>query len=243
MAGFDFRVSKQRSAAGEQLQRSLFRWIQANARDLALKFRYYSEGRDLWGVLDGPLVSMHLLRAYLDEDFYAYASAYAIPPDRRQRLAVAKRLLDAFDEGLAEITQGVQEIAGTFGGTPNSIVFHYGKKTHLARPLRSLTQTLIGEMQGRVSTATVVEETHTVIEVLLRNALGRDARRLSFHDMVDAAYERDLIVGNQADDVKKLSRVRRNAKHRGQGFDEMEAQRLLVEATTVIHKLLASLQT
>ena len=76
IAGFDFHFKK--SPAGEQLQGALLRWIQGQARDLDLRFRFYSEDGEFWGVLDGPLIDMHLLRAYLSEDFYGYAAALPI---------------------------------------------------------------------------------------------------------------------------------------------------------------------
>jgi hypothetical protein len=53
MAGFDFSVTKHE--VGGALQRGLLRWIQANARDLGLTFRYRSENDQFWGVLNGPL--------------------------------------------------------------------------------------------------------------------------------------------------------------------------------------------
>jgi hypothetical protein len=56
--------------------------------------------------------------------------------------------------------------------------------------------------------------------------------------MVDAVRDDGIIDSTEADDVKKLKDFRRDAKHRGKGFDEDEAARLIVESVGVMQKLL-----
>lgn len=241
MAGFDFHVPKH--AMGETLQRGLLRLIQSEARDLGLQFRFRSEGRDLWGALDGSLPLMYALRAYLEDDFPTYVAAASAPPDLQQRRRIARALLRAFDEGLEGITEAIHdEIAPMIGGVPNSIVFDDGSKSHVARLLRALTRTLILDMQGRVSRHTAVEETHTVLENLLRTLLGRGARNSSFAQMVDEAASRSYLSEAEAVGVKRLKDVRRDSKHRGQQSDEGETGRLLQVSVTVIQKLLARIR-
>ena len=241
MAGFDFHVPKH--ATGETLQRGLLRLTQSEARDLGLQFRYRSEGGDFWGEFDGPLTLMYALQASLEDDFPTYVAAASAPPDRQQRRRIARALLCAFDEGLQRITDAIhKEIAPALGGVPNSVVFDDGSTSHLAHLLRSLTRTLILDMQGRVSRQTAVEETHTVLENLLRPLLGRTARNWSFAEMVDEAALRGHLSEMEARDVKRLKDVRREAKHRGQQPDEAETGRLLSVSITVIQKLLARIR-
>lgn len=142
VAGFDFHV--RRHPAGEALQRGLLRIIQRASRDLGLKFRFRCTGEDLWGELDGSLRFMWALRAYLEEDFVTHAAAAAVPPDRRQRLRIARALLRAFDGGLWQITDAIHnEITpmltdAGFDSVPNSVIFDYGpNRTWRARCARS----------------------------------------------------------------------------------------------------------
>jgi hypothetical protein len=181
---------------------------------------------------------MYALRAYLEDDFFAFAAAHNVPPNRRQRARIAQQLLNAFDKGLDAITDQVHRISGDFRGVPNSIVYDWGGKSHLARPLRSLTRTMIQDIQGRVSRSVALEEVHTVLDLLMASSLGRDAKRLSFAEKVGALEARGFLDASEARDLNKLKDYRRDAKHRGQGFDESEASRLIVEGNQAIQKLL-----
>jgi hypothetical protein len=233
VAGFDFTVAKH--PVGEGLQRGLLRLIQSDSRDLGLKFRFKTVGDEFYGVLDGPLPLMYGLRAYMGEDFWTYVGAARQPADRRQRVRIAKALLRAFDGGLKGITEMMDEVAEMMGGVPNSILFDPGPKTDLAHLLRALTRTLMLDIQGRVSKTTVVEETHTALENVLRVLTSR---KLSFAEMVDVAVARDYLSNEEAADVIRLKDVRREAKHRAEPPDDDEAGRLIVAGVTALQQLL-----
>jgi hypothetical protein len=190
---------------------------------------------------------MHAYEAEVSSPLRAVANVFPAPGDRRQRVAVASRFLNALRVRLAEMTGWLQAIADRFqqsglGGVPNSIAFDVGRRSHLRSSLDALTRTLALDIAGRVEQRTVIEETHTAVEHVLRAYRGKRAKDLSFKGMAQAAYADGVLPRDQLRNLLEMKDLRRDAKHRGQGFGERRAGELIAGATVSIHTLLARLR-
>ena len=77
---------------------------------------------------------------------------------------------------------------------PHSIAFDPGRRTYLRETLNTLTRTLALDIADRIEKRTVVEETHTTVEHVLRAYLGKRAGGLSFEGMVRAAADDGVLI-------------------------------------------------
>ena len=240
MAGFDFDFEA--SPVGTELQRTLLRWSQRAATDMDLTLTWRTSNVRVRVEVNGSLPPMWALHERLTNDFEVIASSYPAPSRRSDRLRIANDILMSFREGLSGITAAVHEISERLNGVPRSIVFEYGSKSHLARVLRSLSYTLVLDMQGRVSKRNVVEEAHGALEQVLRTYLGREGRALTLQQMIDAVHAGSVITADHARDLQRLRLLRNAAKHSSQEFDDAEASHPLAVAIEVLHRVLPAIR-
>jgi hypothetical protein len=239
MAGFDFTVACTDSE--EPFQRVLLRAIQRTGRELGLAVRYRREPGGFYCSVDGPLPLMHALDAYVQSDLPVLVDALRTPAERRRRARVAARLYEAFRERLEDMTESIQELASMYEGIPRSVVFDPGAKTHLKASLHDLTRTLVGYMTNRVAAQTAVEDMHTGLEHVLATYFGRRGCELSFVGMVDLAEADGALADEEGEAARRLNRIRTDAKHRGQAFDEEEAAKLIWACVPGLHGMLSAM--
>lgn len=201
MAGFDFAFVA--APDQEELCRALLPTAQRHAHDLGLRLTYRREPGGFYVQLDGPLPIMHAFEAEVAAPIRAVGGAFPSLRDRRQRLAVASRMLRALRLRLADMTESLQEVADMMGdaglhAVPHSIAFDAGRRTHLRRTLDTLTRTLALDIADRIEKRTVLEETHTTVEHVMRAYVGNRAGDLSFEGMVRAAADDGVLVVHPA---------------------------------------------
>ena len=64
--------------------------------------------------LNGPLPAMQSLPIYCYSELEAIAGAASAPPNRQRRRRMLARLLDAFEERLGEMAEGINELVHMF---------------------------------------------------------------------------------------------------------------------------------
>ena len=256
MAGFDFEFNSKSDE--ETLQRQILRRMQAASRDLGLELRYRKQPGSFHVSLNGPLPAMQSLPIYCYSELEAIAGAASAPPNRQRRRRMLARLLDAFEERLGEMAEGINELVHMFeaaGWTvvPRSLSFDSGSKSHLEPSLHAFRLALIQSLIGHITSRSLLEECHTTIEHLM-NALLSAAERgsLSFEQKVDELVNRgafDLPVENQQAAggdlparLKELKNRRRDGKHRALNVDSETADRLATAATNGAHVLLGAIR-
>ena len=224
------------------LARALLRTTHQHARDLGLQFRFRREGGGYYCTLDEGLPMMYALAVELPSLLRSVARAFRLPSASQQRARAASRLTRLLRRRVMEMAGDIHEVADMAGGTPDSIVFNPGRKRHLAPSLNALTRTLALDISGRVAKRTVIEEVHTAVEHVLRAYLGRSRRGNVARRDGPRRCRRRRNQDRTRSRACHSQRHARDAKHRGQGFDENAANERVMVAVRAIHSLLKCLR-
>jgi hypothetical protein len=256
MAGFDFEFTSKPDE--EDLQRQFLRWIQGASRDLDLKFSYRKHPRGFYAAVDGALPAMQALPIYCYSELDAIVAVSSNPPDRRRRRRILRRVLDAFEEGLDRMTEGIKEViviqeAAGLTVIPRSFDFDPGSKTHLRASLQAFRLALIQSLIGQITNRALLEECHTAIEHTMDALLtAKEKKDLSFEGKIDLLSERgvfdlpieneEVIGGELVPQLKELKDRRKESKHRAQVVDSGAIDRLATTATNGVHVLLGEIR-
>lgn len=154
-----------------------------------------------------------------------------------QRRKLARRITAGYASGLDEISEFVGHIADEVGGTPISYAFDPGSATHLVGRLESFSTALTLYDTGRLDPSQIVEECHTILELLMRDVLRQEPRGHSFEWMARRVAELGLIGGTLVDDLIRLKNLRRGAKHKAQGLSKQSFDGVLPTALQACHEL------
>lgn len=203
-----------------------------------LEFRYrWQNGGGYYVTVDGSLTSMQATLEPLVVGALSHAEAATGFGGSRKRSSIARRLTGAYAQGLDEITDFVEKMSESLGGTPNSWSFDVGRATHLGGHLKAFTTSLTTYHQGKLRPHQIAEECHTVIELLLRENLGANAKGRSFEGMVHLAFEGGLLDRALVAQLIELKNDRRDAKHKGQGISQAKMNELLPSIVAATHRL------
>jgi hypothetical protein len=87
------------------------------------------------------------------------------------------------------------DLGGLPNAAPRSYVFEAGAATHLKGALRRFTSALALYSNGELAPAQLIEEAHTILELVLRSALGDQSRDRTFAGMVKTRHRPWLASG------------------------------------------------
>ena len=214
------------------------RLSQRMSKTRGLKFHYsWQKDREYYVTVDGSLVSMQAMLEPLVNGTLSHAEASVGFGGVKARSAIARRLTIAYAEGLDEITDLVEHTSGYFGGIPNSYSFDVGRATHLKGHLRAFSTSLTMYHRGRIQPHQIAEESHTIIELLLRYILKNESDGRSFEEMVGLSIDKGIIDSVLQAPLLKLKVLRRNAKHKGQGISEDLMNEIMKSVLVATHQL------
>lgn len=232
MAGFDFEFRY-----ADPLQPLLDVCLQAaksRARTLLVSWRTEHTGSaTMRCVVDGQTRRLDLLGHALERDLPLIAEGAdrtALPAARRKRLGLG--FADLYARGRDIRTEGLMHWRGV---SHTKYYFAPYETQHPAAPedLRArlaVTEiVLIDWALERTPAVVVLEELHTAFELLLEHLVNQRSKRLSFAQLVEAAFEAGILdrpnmdgaaPGQSRADYNKallitLKDYRKNARHRG----------------------------
>lgn len=260
MPGFGFTVQYERATL--ELMRRLLRHTQRQGHYFGLEVRYRK--RPVWEEylveVDGPLRGMQALSTRLWIELPLLAEWHDAPKPTWRRTDAAYDLLEGYADGVGDMTRSALHLRRTLRRLtlpeyadvayfPESIVFDEDSiPTHLVAPLRTF-EAVLALFQNlpenaamvwppmRIEVELVVEEAHTAVELLLRNALG--TRSQSFAQMAEVAFSRGWINRGQRDSLVDLKNLRKRVKHHGQDAGLLSnAYTLVMNAAACCHLLL-----
>jgi hypothetical protein len=262
MAGFGFKFEFDDDAL--ELVRRLLRHCQRQARYFVVEFHYrIDRGENKYLVtVDGPLRGMQALGARLWIEVPLLADWHDKPKPSWRRTDAGYEFLEGYAGGLRDLTASVQRLPKMFkrmvlpeladrAYIPESIIFdHEVIPRHLAGPLRTFEATLamfqnlpehsmdVWPPIETVEVDLVIEEAHTVTELLLRTALH--VRSQSYDQMVRSAQGRGWLNAGQRDALIALKDLRKRIKHHGQNAPRFspDIYPLVMNAAACCHLLL-----
>lgn len=206
-----------------------------------LRFTYTWRPRTGFRIqVDGSLTAMQSFVEPLTLAAHVIAEAAACFGRRETRVRNVRQISEGYAEALDELTSIVHELSAVLDGTPNSYDFAEQGPTHLRGHLKEFTHSLARYHNLEIPPRHVVEECHTIVELLLRWRL--DSKEGVFAKMVHEAVERALLSDEIANQLLELKEYRKRAKHFGQGVSEEAANKLLPSVVEACHLLLAGAQ-
>lgn len=238
MAGFDFEVPS--TIRQREFVKALLHQSQklATQRGLTLKYRWTNDNL-YYVTVDGPLMNMQVIVPMFITTMMVYASTTPTTSfSRNEFRRLASRVIDRYLKGIYEIEELVGDVSMQLEGEPNSLAFDVGKSTHLSGKIQSFSDTLVLYIEGRLGPDQIVEECHTILELLLRNALKIGTKKESFESMVNMAIGRRIINSKFRTPLIDLKNLRRNSKHKGQSISEERVQGFIWDSVTACHQLL-----
>jgi len=240
VAGFDLDITFKEST--DELGRALLQRLQRAGRSVDLRVSYRrSTEYAFYVTVDGPLPAMQMLCFQVELELPAFADGYPKPVRRATRLRVADQLIDRYTAGVARITQSVLDTSAQFAAIPNSLRFDAGDSTELEGVLNPYSHMVTLFWLGFVPATHAVEEAHTAVEVVLKQALGKPKSRGAFFELVAEAKDRGLVTAEQHDELIELKDVRKGIKHRGHGVSIEVADKLMDQTTEVVQVLLGGI--
>jgi hypothetical protein len=238
LAGFDFDVH----ATGRQKEflKNLLRHSQnlATRHGLLLKYRWAPEDQ-YYVTVDGSLIKMQALVPMLITTIRIYAAASTTSLSKIEARRLALRIVDGYLEGLTEIEESVSYFEDA-GFIPNSLTFNVGNLTHLNGKMQSFSNTLVLYITGKLGPDQITEECHTILELLLKNALKK---KISFESMVSLAITNGILDSNFENNLIKLKDLRRDSKHHGQSISEKDVQGFIWDTVRACHQLLQKIRS
>jgi len=237
VAGFDFEFAatpRQREFAGILLRQAQ---KLAARRGLALKYRW-SDDNHYYATVDGPLIDMQVLVPMLITTMMVCTSTTASILSRNQLRRLASRVIHGYLDGLRGIEELVGDVCERLRAQPNSLAFDVGRSTHLSGKMGTFSDALVLYCEGRLRPDQIVEESHTILELLLKNALKTKSRKESFESMLNIAVDRGILRSDERRPLTELKKLRRSSKHKGQSISEEAVQDVTWDSVAACHRLL-----
>jgi hypothetical protein len=241
MAGFDFRFCFQPEE--RDLVVLLLRAAQRRARAVDVQLTYASDGKSCFlVVIDGSLIDIEPLVLRLSLDLPSIAEGFSSSFRLRRRRRVAVRLIQELNTALSEFFGFLLEITTRMGGVPHSLTFDAGSRSHIQGRLNVLTRAISLYLSGGIDPETMLEELHTAVETLLKEALGAEAKGRVFADLVKAGQERGWYRQVVAERLLAMKDHRKLVKHHGQGVSDSTVDEIMLDVVITCQVITAHLR-
>jgi len=198
-------------------------------------------------VVDGDFAELQALSKEALTAIQHFGAGFVAAGGASSESIVPKVTAIAFYKATVEMQENLEEIAnftvqkGLSGLLINSYLFGQSGYPQLDQKIQVLSMTLVEWRNHRVDAETVLEQSHTAIELLLKTVLKTQNRGLSFSQLLDAAAHERVLTTQERDKLNILKDKRRDAKHRSQSVREGTLTELLPVAVGVTHRLVAAL--
>ena len=256
MAGYDFRVPV--SPEERMFARLLLRHLQQMAifrfcgRPTNVVYRWRKPTKrvpyhNYHVVVDGDFAELQGLSTEAFSAIQHFGAGIVAAGGASSESIVPKVTAIAFYRATVEMQEDFEEIAnftvqkGLPGPLINSYLFGQSGDPQLDQKIQVLSKALVGWRNHRVAAETVLEQSHTAIELLLKTVLGAPNRVSAFSQLLEAAAHEKVLTTQERDKLNILKDKRRDAKHRSQSVGEGTLAELLPVAVGVTHRLVATL--
>ena len=219
------------------LGRSFLRRTQRLARNFDLKLKYRLDSNGWYVTVDGPLPSMQALIQPLVLQIFPFAEGFSNPKALRRRRQLAHRFVNEYIKGVRGITEMIESVAESLGGTPNAYFFNEGHATHLSALVREFEKSLILFHNGLISASQFAEEAHTMAEALLKACLPKKKRNEIFAILLNRVAEISNLKPQHKTALLELKEKRKRAKHRGQRIKYKDMVNDIDDLLSALHYL------
>jgi len=248
VAGFDFTVRCK--LATRDVYSALLRYATIIARNMECVFHYeWQNSNGYYVTVDGSLRSFQALAFALHDALPAFAGGYASDCNQSALRRCGKIIAQAYTKRLATVTIDFHDFADQLSkGIGQTLTFSsywldVGERSHLMAKCRDFLYASQAYHRGRLPPSHFAEEAHTIVELLLKEALQPLHENFSFEGLTKLAEEQMLINSEQSKALINLKNLRRDSKHRGQSVPLAKMDKLFPRVLDACQALAARIRS